>query len=361
MTERVSAGGLQVAKTLHEFIENTALPGTGVASDAFWQGFGAVVTDLAPLNRALLARREQLQAQIDEWCLAQRGRPLDMPAYKAFLSGIGYLVPEGAPFSITTEGVDDEIARIAGPQLVVPVNNARYALNAANARWGSLYDAFYGTDVIPEDGGLEKGLTFNARRGAAVVARVAAFLDDAVPLTDGSHAEVSQYALVHFNDHMGLSATLADGRTTGLVDPAEFVGYREQEGQVSSIVLRNNGLHIDILIDRDHPVAKLHPAGIRDVQLESAVTTIMDCEDSVAAVDAQDKIQVYSNWLGLMQGSLSERFYKRGQPVERALNPDRDYTSSRGGSLSLPGRSLMLVRNVGHLMTSDAILDQARH
>ena len=361
MTERISAGGLQVAKTLYDFIENKALPGTGVATDAFWQGFGAIVTDLAPLNRALLSKREQLQAQVDEWCLARRGEPLDMPAYKAFLSGIGYLVPEGEPFSITTDNVDDEIAHVAGPQLVVPVNNARYALNAANARWGSLYDAFYGTDVIPEDDGLEKGLTFNVKRGAAVVARVAAFLDDAVPLTEGSHAEVSEYALVHFNDHMGLSATLADGRTTGLVDPAEFVGYREREGKLGNIVLRNNGLHIDIVIERDHPVAQLHPAGIRDVYLESAVTTIMDCEDSVAAVDAEDKVQVYGNWLGLMQGSLSERFYKRGQPVERALNPDREYTSSRSGTLSLPGRSLMLVRNVGHLMTNDAILDQSGH
>ena len=235
MTERVSAGGLQVAKTLHEFIENTALPGTGVASDAFWQGFGAVVTDLAPLNRALLAKREQLQAQIDEWCLAHRGRPLDMPAYKAFLSGIGYLVPEGAPFSITTEGVDDEIARIAGPQLVVPVNNARYALNAANARWGSLYDAFYGTDVIPEDGGLEKGLTFNARRGAAVVARVAAFLDDAVPLTDGSHADRLRRAIFELpvrrvlepderrRDHRETSAALDDRR-----QPAVAAGTRAE-------------------------------------------------------------------------------------------------------------------------------------
>ena len=357
MTERIRVGDLQVAKVLYDFIQEQALPGTGVESDAFWQGFGRIVADLVPRNRALLEQRDRLQAQMDEWCRAHRGQPLDMPAYKAFLSDIGYLIPEGEAFRITTDNVDDEIARIAGPQLVVPVNNARYALNAANARWGSLYDAFYGTDVIPDEGELKTGLTFNPKRGAAVVARTVEFLDDVVPLTDGSHAEVTGYSLASFNDHRGLAATLADGRTTGLVDPSEFVGYREQDGELRSILLCNHGLHIDILIDREDPVAGLHPAGIKDVQLEAAVTTIMDCEDSVAAVDAEDKVLVYANWLGLMRGDLSERFYKQGKPIERALNPDRSYTSARGGELVVSGRSLMLIRNVGHLMTNEAILD----
>ncbi|WP_078120160.1 malate synthase G [Thiosocius teredinicola] len=356
MTERVAAGDLQVAKPLYDFIQEQALPGTGVAAEAFWQGFAKLVVDLAPVNKSLLSKRDQIQAQMDEWCQARKGQALDMGEYKSFLEAIGYLVPEGDDFSITTANVDDEIANIAGPQLVVPVNNARYALNAANARWGSLYDAFYGTDVIPEDGGLEKGLTFNQKRGEAVVARAIQFLDKAVPLTDGSHADVTEYSLVSFNDHVGLAATLKDGVTTGLVDPAEFVGYREKDGALSHILISDNGLHIDIVIDPEHPVAKLHPAGVRDVVVESAITTIMDCEDSVAAVDAEDKVQVYSNWLGLMRGDLTETFYKKGQPVERVLNSDRVYTSSRDGDLVLPGRSMMLVRNVGHLMTNDAIL-----
>ena len=359
MTERVSVGGLQVAKTLYEFVLEKALPGTGVDPEVFWSGFGGIVADLAPENRSLLDQRDRIQEQLDAWCKEHRGQEIDMDAYKAFLSEIGYLVAEGDSFQIGTENVDDEIARIAGPQLVVPVNNARYALNAANARWGSLYDAFYGTDVIPEDEGLEKGLSFNRKRGAAVVAHVAEFLDDAVPLTDGSHADVTAYSLANFNDHQGLSAKLSNGVKTGLVDPAEFVGYREKDGELSCILLCNHGLHIEIHIDRDHSVADLHPAGICDVQMESAITTIMDCEDSVAAVDAEDKVQVYSNWLGLMRCDLSETFYKHGKPVERELNPDREYTGSRGGALVLQGRSLMLVRNVGHLMTNDAILDSA--
>jgi len=359
MTERVSVGDLQVAKTLYEFIAEKALPGTGVEPDVFWSGFGKIVADLAPVNRALLEKRDSMQAKMDSWCQGHRGKTIDMAEYRAFLGEIDYLVPEGEPFEISTENVDDEIANIAGPQLVVPVNNARYALNAANARWGSLYDAFYGTDVIPEDEGLEKGLTFNKKRAAVVVAHVAEFLDDAVPLTDGSHADVTAYSLASFNDHKGLAATLRNGVKTGLVDPAEFVAYREEDGRLSSILLRNNGLHIDILIDRDSPNAEFHSAGICDVQMESAITTIMDCEDSVAAVDAEDKVQVYFNWLGLMRGDLTETFYKQGKPLERALNPDREYTSSRGGTLTLQGRSLMLVRNVGHLMTNEAVLDRS--
>nr|MDJ0739592.1 malate synthase G [Gammaproteobacteria bacterium] len=268
MSERVTVSGLQVSQPLYQFIEQRAIPGTGVDPAAFWQGFADLLAELGPLNRALLDERDRIQAQMDDWCHAQRGKPLDMAAYKAFLSEIGYLVPEGEPFSIGTANVDDEIADIAGPQLVVPVNNARYALNAANARWGSLYDAFYGTDAIADDPGLEKGMTFNPKRGAAVVARVCEFLDDAVPLTDGSHADVTEYALAHFNDHVGLAATLRSGQKTGLVDPAEFVGYRELDGVLQSVLLCNNGLHIDVLIDRDNPVAELHPAGIKDVQIE---------------------------------------------------------------------------------------------
>lgn len=357
MNARVSVAGLQVDQTLFDFVEQHALPATGIESGNFWQGFADLLDELAPRNRALLAKRDAIQRELDGWNQAQRGKPLDMPAYKAFLSEIGYLVPEGEPFAITTENVDDEIACIAGPQLVVPVNNARYALNAANARWGSLYDAFNGTDVIGEEAGLEKGKSFNPKRGAAVVERVCAFLDDAVPLTDGSHADVTEYSLARFNDHVGLSATLRDGRVTGLVDPAEFAGYREDGERLCSVLMRNNGLHIDILIGGDDAVSGLHPAAIRDVQIESAVTTIMDCEDSVAAVDAEDKVQVYANWLGLMRGDLKETFYKRGKPVERVLNPDREYTAASGGALVVPGRSLMLIRNVGHLMTNDAILD----
>ena len=318
MTERVSVGDLQVAKSLYEFVVQKAIPGTGVDTQAFWNGFTALIADLAPRNRALLETRDAMQAQIDAWCKAHRGQPLDMSAYKAFLRDIAYLLPEGQSFRITTENVDPEIARVAGPQLVVPVNNARYALNAANARWGSLYDAFYGTDVIPDEGDLKKGQTFNLGRGAAVVQRSVEFLDAVVPLTDGSHADVTEYALASFNDHFGLSAVLADGQTTGLIDPAGFVGYRQRDDRLSNVLLRNHGLHIDIVINPDHPVAQLHPAGIQDIQLEAAVTVIMDCEDSVAAVDAEDKVQVYANWLGLMRGDLAETFYKRGQPVERA-------------------------------------------
>jgi len=358
MTERVSIGNLQIAKALYDFVEQEAIPGTGVDPQAFWLGFGELVADLAPRNRELLQEREDLQAQIDVWCKEHQGQQLDADEYRDFLSEIGYLAPEGDDFEITTENVDDEIAKIAGPQLVVPVNNARYALNAANARWGSLYDAFYGTDVIPEDDDLAKGMTFNRKRGEAVVARAIEFLDDAVPLTDGSHGEVTEYSLASFNDHKGLAAML-NGKTTGLVDPAEFVGYREQDGRLTSLLLCNNGMHIEIVLDPQSPVADLHPAGISDVIMESAITTIMDCEDSVAAVDAEDKVQVYANWLGLMRGDLAETFYKKGKPVDRVLNEDRQFTSSKGGDLTLSGRSLMLVRNVGHLMTNDAILTEA--
>jgi malate synthase len=359
MTARVSVGGLQVAESLYRFVEDEALPGTGLTGADFWPGFAALLAELAPRNRELLAERDRIQAAVDDWCREHRGQPLDMTAYRAFLGSIGYLVPEGEPFRISTANVDDEIARVAGPQLVVPVNNARYALNAANARWGSLYDALYGTDAVPQAVGGATGGGFDPVRGRAVVERAMQLLDQAAPLTEGSHAQVTRYSLARFNDHQGLAANLADGRTTGLVDPAGFVGYREEDGALRSVLLRNHGLHIDIRIEPGHPVAELHPAGIRDLQLEAAVTTIMDCEDSVAAVDAADKVQVYANWLGLMRGDLVESFSKQGRVVQRALEPDRRYTAAHGGDLVLPGRSLMLVRNVGHLMTSDAVLDGA--
>lgn len=357
MIERISCHGLQVAAHLHQFIEQHALPGSGVDTQTFWGGLADIVSELAPRNRELLAVRDTLQVQIDDWCRAHRGQPFDVAEYREFLRDIGYLVDEPAAFEISTQNVDDEIAHVAGPQLVVPVNNARYALNAANARWGSLYDALYGSNAIAEDDGLERGATFNPRRGAAVVARACAFLDEAAPLTDASHGDVAEYHLAHFNDHVGLAATLADGHTTGLVDPAQFVGYRVGDDRLSHVLLRNHGLHIEIVIEPGHPVAALHPAGIRDVQVEAAVTTIMDCEDSVAAVDAIDKVGVYANWLGLMRGDLSASFAKQGKTVSRSLEPDRDYLAADGGSLSLPGRSLMLIRNVGHLMTTGAVLD----
>ena len=358
MTERIPVGGLQVDKVLHEFVQDRAIPGTGIDTEAFWRGFGSIVADLAPRNRALLDQRDHIQEQVDAWCREHRGKPLDMSAYKAFLIEIGYLVPEGKPFTISTENVDDEIALVAGPQLVVPVNNARYALNAANARWGSLYDALYGTDVVADEGGLERGMTFNLKRAAAVVARAAAFLDETVPLTEGSYADVKEYCLASFNDHKGLSAVLSSGEKTGLVDPTKFVGYRETDGQLSNILLCNNGLHIDIVIDRERAAGTRHPAGVADIQIEAAITTIMDFEDSVAAVDAEDKVLGYANWLGLMRGDLSESFYKRGKPVERSLKPDRTYTGADGSPLTLPGRSLMMVRNVGHLMTNSAVLTE---
>jgi malate synthase len=357
MSERVDIGGLRVVPALYRFIEERALPGTVLTPDAFWSGFGELVHELAPRNRELLERRDALQVRIDDWCREHRGQPFDLAGYKKFLREIGYLCPEGESFRIDTQNVDDEIARIAGPQLVVPVNNARYALNAANARWGSLYDAFYGADVIPDEGEWTRSGDFNPARGAEVVRRAMAFLDEAAPLTDGSHADVIEYGLAHFNDHAGLTAILRDGGRTGLVDPAQFVGYRETGGRLTHVLLRNHGLHIEIRIDPGRPVAGLHPAGICDLQIEAALTTIMDCEDSVAAVDAQDKVAVYANWLGLMRGDLSTTFDKQGRPVERHLDPDRDYLGVDGRPLVLSGRSLMLVRNTGHLMTSDAILD----
>jgi malate synthase len=352
---RVNRSGLAVAVELDRLVSERAAPGTGVDPAAFWAGFAAIVADLGPKNRALLARRDELQAKIDAWFAGRRGQSIDAAAYKRFLEEIGYLLPEPADFRIDTQNVDDEIARTAGPQLVVPVMNARYALNAANARWGSLYDALYGTDVIPEEPGREKGASYNPARGELVVARATAFLDEAVPLEGASHADVVAYAIGEGSRIRHLRAILNDGNSTGLADPDQFVGFVDEDDP-SVVLLRNHGLHVEIQIDRRHPVGAVHTAGVKDVVLEAALTTIQDCEDSVAAVDAADKCVVYGNWLGLMKGDLAEVVTKGAGTITRTLSADRTYTGRDGQPLTLHGRSLMLVRNVGHLMTTDAVL-----
>ena len=346
MTERVTVGNLRVAKVLHDFITNEALPGTGVDPDSFWAGVDKVVTDLAPQNEELLARRDDLQAQIDRWHRARVIGPFDSAEYKQFLTDIGYLAPEPPDFTVTTSGVDTEITSTAGPQLVVPILNARFALNAANARWGSLYDALYGTDVISDEGGAEAGSSYNKVRGDKVIAYARNFLDEAVPLAEGSWADITE-------------VKIEDGQLVpSLADPSAFVGYTGELGAASwSVLLKHNGLHIEILIDPSSPIGSTDKAGIEDVVLESAITTIMDFEDSVAAVDAEDKVLGYRNWLGLNRGDLSEEVSKGGKSFNRVLNPDREFTTPDGsGELSLPGRSLLFVRNVGHLMTNDAIV-----
>ena len=355
-TKRISRAGLQVAEQLDRLVADQVAPGTDVEADAFWQGLADILAELGPRNRALLARRDELQATIDAWHLARKGQALDPAEYKAFLQEIGYLLPEPEPFTISTTNVDEEIARVAGPQLVVPVMNARFALNAANARWGSLYDAFYGTDIIAEEPGREKGTSYNPARGELVVALAAKFLDDTTPLDGASHADVVAYGIGGGAGDRQLRAVLADGGNTGLVDPGQFAGFVDEEDP-NIILLKNNGLYLEIQIDRNDPVGAAHPAGVKDVVLEAALTTIQDCEDSVAAVDAEDKCLVYGNWLGLMKGDLQEVMEKGGRTITRRLNPDRQYTGRDGQPLTLHGRSLMLVRNVGHLMTTDAVLD----
>ncbi|MBD0531187.1 malate synthase G [Acinetobacter baumannii] len=349
MTARIQKGKLAIAKELYDFIENEALPGSGLDSETYWKNFEQVVVDLSPKNKALLAKRDELQAKIDEW---HRNNKFELGAYKAFLTEIGYLLPEVEDFQITTENVDEEIALLAGPQLVVPVRNARYCLNAANARWGSLYDALYGFDVISEEGGAEKGKGYNPVRGAKVIEFAKNFLNEIFPLAQGSHADATKYAI----EQNKLVVTLKDGTKTGLAHEAQFVGFNGEEANPSEVVLLSNGLHVIIEIDANSPIGQTDLAGVKDLTLEAAVTTIQDLEDSVAAVDAEEKVEGYRNWLGLMKGTLQESIDKNGKTIVRALNKDREIKNLIGGTTKLHGRSLMLLRNVGHLMTNPAIL-----
>ncbi|MCO8045514.1 malate synthase G [Acinetobacter bohemicus] len=349
MTARIQKGKLAIAKELYDFIENEALPGSGLDSETYWKNFEQVVVDLSPKNKALLAKRDEIQAKIDEW---HRNNTFELQAYKAFLTEIGYLLPEVEDFRISTENVDEEIAVLAGPQLVVPVRNARYCLNAANARWGSLYDALYGFDVISEEDGAEKGKGYNPKRGEKVITFAKNFLNETFPLAQGSHAEATQYAV----EGDKLVVSLKDGSTTTLANAAQFVGFNGEAASPSEIVLKNNGLHAIIQIDADSQIGQADAAGVKDIVLEAAVTTIQDLEDSIAAVDAEEKVEGYRNWLGLMKGTLEESIEKNGKTITRKLNADRTFKNLEGGETKLHGRSLMLLRNVGHLMTNPAIL-----
>ncbi|WP_076999449.1 malate synthase G [Variovorax sp. KK3] len=351
MTARTTVHGLQVATELHRFIEDQVLPATGIASDTFWTGFDAIVRDLAPKNVALLAERDRLQTEMDRWHQAHPGPIADMPAYRAFLEKIGYLLPQPKGAKATTANVDAELALQAGPQLVVPILNARYALNAANARWGSLYDALYGTDAIPETGGAEKGKGYNPARGAKVIEFARDVLDQAAPLANGSHKQATGYTVKDGQLMVALQSS-----STPLADPAQFIGYQGEASAPSAVLIKHNGIHLDIRIDRSTPIGKTDPAGVSDVVMESALSTILDLEDSVAVVDAQDKVLAYTNWLGILQGTLTEEVAKGGKTFTRGLNPDREYTGANGQPVKLHGRSLMFVRNVGHLMTNPAIL-----
>ncbi len=352
MNNRVQVGGLQVAQVLYDLVVNEIIPGTGIKADAFWHSFEQCLLEMGPQNRALLQQRDQLQAQIDDWHQQHVHQPHDPVAYKSFLQEIGYLLDEGENFTITTANTDPEMSTVAGPQLVVPVMNARYALNAANARWGSLYDSLYGTDAIPETEGAEKGADYNPVRGKQVVAYAMDFLNEIFPLQDARHEDVTQYRV----DNGELQVSLASGAHSQLKAPEQCVGYNGEPDQPLAILLRNNGLHVELQFDRQHIIGQTHSAGIKDVILEAAITTIQDCEDSVATVDAEDKAIVYRNWLGLMKGDLADSFQKAGKPITRRLHPDRKYRSLDGSVFTLPGRSLLLIRNVGHLMYTDAVL-----
>jgi malate synthase len=374
MTDRVIVERLSVARVLYDFINREVLPGTGVPEAGFWTRLDRIVHDLAPRNRALLAKRDALQAQIDEWHHARKGKLFDLAAYRAFLGTIGYLVQERDDFTVDTENVDDEIARIAGSQLVVPMTNARYALNAANARWGSLYDALYGTDAIPEADGATRGNSYNPVRGKKVFQWTKRFLDEIAPLASGSHAQVRGYAVQDGRLAVSFESVEAtwlasvvqliglggSGKLVGLANPSQFVGYRGNPSEPRAILLKHNGLHVEIQIDDRHYIGRADIAGVADVLLEAAITTIVDLEDSIAAVDPADKVSAYRNWLELMKGTLTADFVKAGQPMTRRLHPDRTYAKPDGdGELTLPGRSLLLVRNVGHLMTDTSVLDRS--
>ena len=352
MTYRITHGGIQIAKVLNDFIVQEALPGTGVSEKQFWSGLDKIIHDLAPRNRALLAVRDDMQLKIDTWHKAHKGKPIDMVAYKAFLSEIGYLVPEGADFQVDTAHVDPEIAVMAGPQLVVPVMNARYALNAANARWGSLYDALYGTDALPETDGATRAGGYNPLRGAKVIAFAKEFLDSAVPLMSGSHATVKSYSVAGGT----LIALQADDSKVRLKNENQFAGHLGNATEPTAILLVNHGLHIEIRVDRSSVIGKTDAAGVSDLVIESALTTIMDLEDSIAAVDADDKVAAYRNWLGLMTGDLKDTFRKGGKQLTRTLNPDRTYIGCDGSALVVAGRSVNLIRNVGHLMDDTSVL-----
>ena len=355
MENRVTIGQLNIHKDLYALVSDEIAPGTGIDADTFWKEFDTIVSDLAPENRELLDKRDSLQQQIDTWNLEHKDEPFAFDTYSTFLKEIGYLLPEGDDFKVTTENVDPEIASIAGPQLVVPVDNARYALNATNARWGSLYDALYGTDVIDELDGAGRNGGYNPIRGAKVIAFTEQLLDEVVTLETGSYSDITQFSLKTVDGTSQLNARLRNGNVVTLENPDKFVGFTKNNRELNSILLKNNGLHIEIQINRDHPIGKDHPAGIVDVLLESAITTIQDCEDSVAAVDAEDKVRVYSNWNGIMKGTLESTFEKNGKKINRTLAPDKTWISSDGSTYTLPGRSLLLIRNVGLHMYTDAV------
>lgn len=356
MNEYVENGNLKIASVLYDFVNSEVLPGSGLSKDAFWTNLEKLIDELSPENKALLARRDDFQKKINSWHLENKGE-YDFDKNKEFLQEIGYLEPKPEEFKISTDNVDDEIALQGGPQLVVPINNPRYAINAANARWGSLYDALYGTDAISEENGTERRKGYNPLRGAKVITYGKGFLDQAVPLANASHSDAVKYSIINKD----LLVKLSNGETVGLKDPSKLIGYQGQAEEPVALLLKNNRIHLEIQIDRNHPIGKADSAGVKDILLEAAITTIMDCEDSVAAVDAEDKVEVYRSWLGLIKGDIAATFAKGKGEMVRTLNPDRVYKTVNGGTISLSGRSLMFIRNVGHLMTSNAILDKNGH